>query len=679
MQSQILNSNQPLGTEINSELVVEPCESGSQMEKYKRLDVLVENDCTTEDLLKNCSGERLQKRKKRKATSTLESAVRNKVKTSKDRLKSSKKHTLNTLSLKTSDPVLISRGKDCVPYWTEYTKELSEKLWYCTKTDFLDLPHGSWNTSLKNLALGSWFTVRAKTSQIFATSPMISSQSLPSLSQAIMEKEAQNIKEFEDNKKNKEKKKKENKEKAARVKKEIKEKEMMKMDIVTSTEKEKELVSSANVKKEVKKKKLKTELNESKKEEVEIKTLRARKIRIYPTEEQAIVLKNWYGSCRFIYNQAVAKTKLPGVSFKELKIEGLRHDFLSEEFKMKNAWLKDTPFDILDNSLRDLVKARIAHFSKLKLAKRADPAATIACSFKFRSKKDKQQTLVIRGRDWNRKSGHYSNIFSKNKILASEELPTTIESEFRVILDRLGHYYLCIPRQVKKASENQAPRSHHGVVSLDPGVRTFQTCYDADGLVTEWGDGDMKLLFQDCYAADRLQGIINETKGKKNKTKRRRRKIAWLRKLQRIQHKIGEVHKKLSTWLCRNYRIILIPKFDVQNMIQHKGRKIRSNTARGMCQWSHFRFRQMLMSKSELHPWCKVIVCDEAYTSKTCGNCGTLNQKLGSSKTFSCDNCLYKADRDISASRNILLRYLTRNQSASPVVVVPMPLGACSL
>ncbi len=49
---------------------------------------------------------------------------------------------------------------------------------------------------------------------------------------------------------------------------------------------------------------------------------------------------------------------------------------------------------------------------------------------------------------------------------------------------------------------------------------------------------------------------------------------------------------------------------------------------------------------------CKVIECDEAYTSKTCGYCGTINYKLCSSKVFRCkhEDCtkkLVKSDRDV--------------------------------
>jgi hypothetical protein len=41
-----------------------------------------------------------------------------------------------------------------------------------------------------------------------------------------------------------------------------------------------------------------------------------------------------------------------------------------------------------------------------------------------------------------------------------------------------------------------------------------------------------------------------------------------------------------------------------------------------------------------------------------CGKCGTLNETLGSSRTFGCGLCDAKGDRDVHTARNILLRFL---------------------
>jgi len=78
---------------------------------------------------------------------------------------------------------------------------------------------------------------------------------------------------------------------------------------------------------------------------------------------------------------------------------------------------------------------------------------------------------------------------------SSEPLPEKLEAACRVVRERDGKFYVCLTSQVKKRSESQAPVSTHGVVALDPGVRTFQMCYDADGLVTEWGKVDWTSCF----------------------------------------------------------------------------------------------------------------------------------------------------------------------------------------
>ena len=134
----------------------------------------------------------------------------------------------------------------------------------------------------------------------------------------------------------------------------------------------------------------------------------------------------------------------------------------------------------------------------------------------------------------------------------------------------------------------------------------------------------MKRIFSLCLFLDRLISKVNgkEMKnlhGKKGRKKRRNRKKAIERMRTKIKNKIAELHKKMSTWLCSNYKVILIPKFNSKAMSQRKGRKIHTKTVRGMLCWSHYKFRQRLIAKSELFSDCKVIECDESYTSKTCG------------------------------------------------------------
>jgi len=75
----------------------------------------------------------------------------------------------------------------------------------------------------------------------------------------------------------------------------------------------------------------------------------------------------------------------------------------------------------------------------------------------------------------------------------------------------------------------------------------------------------------------------------------------------------------------------------------------------------------MAASEARQVPTCTVIVVDEAYTSKPCGACGTIHQKLGGNQVFKWPHpkCGLVCDRDKPAARNILLRYLTTTNAGS--------------
>lgn len=188
------------------------------------------------------------------------------------------------------------------------------------------------------------------------------------------------------------------------------------------------------------------------------------------------------------------------------------------------------------------------------------------------------------------------------------------------------------------------------------------TGYDPSGLAIEWGKDDISRIYRLCSAHDGIQSERDTIHGKTSKRKRYKLRRAMLRIQKKIRALIDDCHQKLAKWLCESYRIVLLPEFRTQEMIQRGRRRIRSKTARAMCTWSHYRFRQHLLHKAREHPWCEVVVCTEEYTSKTCGRCGHINKGLGGSKVFRCPACHAELDRDINGARNILLRYLTVNQ-----------------
>ena len=49
---------------------------------------------------------------------------------------------------------------------------------------------------------------------------------------------------------------------------------------------------------------------------------------------------------------------------------------------------------------------------------------------------------------------------------------------------------------------------------------------------------------------------------------------------------------------------------------------------------------------------------NEAYTSKTCSNCGNYDKMLGGKKVYNCKKCDIKINRDINGARGILIKSL---------------------
>lgn len=226
-------------------------------------------------------------------------------------------------------------------------------------------------------------------------------------------------------------------------------------------------------------------------------------------------------------------------------------------------------------------------------------------------------------------------------------LPTTLNYGSRLIKEPLNKYYLCIPnlriKDKNNGNENQVSRK----IALDSGVRTFQTGYDPEGYIIKFGSKDIEVLYRLERNKHKLQGQISKLTG----SKRYRYKKAYTRLSKRIENLVTECHRKIILWLCTNYNVILATKLNF-----HDFKKISKKNKIRMALWNHCLFVQRLQDKSKEFKNCVVKVVTEEYTSKTCGNCGTLNHSLGSSETFKCDKCGAELDRDSNGARCIYLK-----------------------
>lgn len=542
--------------------------------------------------------------------------------TLKDKQQTSNLPSLTTKSSKKLDRDSTTTADTFKPFWKECTVEMSERLPLPTKTDSVDTASNSWTSSYEKLSANSWFSttsqrVRGKAPKRLRDQNSATTSSVWSttLWQKTMECGRQ-----------------------------------------LSEEHEKKWEEA--MKKQIRANERKRRPKEGQPPAPKVPAGKAKKVRVFPTEEQNQKLKRWMGTVRWTYNKILADVKEGRLARNQ---KSIREKWINEDgLKKEYSWALETPHDVRDEAMRDLLKNYNNNFARLKKKKKKEPDKEHHFEMHFKGKKDDTHSLTILAKHWKRAGVFHPDMFGQEPLKASEPLPDKLDYTVRLIRMRDGKYYLAIPQPLDVRGDNQAPlfkMEEESIVAMDPGVRTFMTTYSADGIVTEWGKADMTRIYRLCRAVDLLQSKWSQKEVKHKK--RYKMKRAALRIRRKIKDLVTEVHRKLAKFLVENYRLVLLPKFETKQMVRRGARRINSQTARKMLTWSHYKFQQRLIAKSREYPWCKVAIVDEHYTSKTCGSCGKLHHKLKGKKEFKCPYCKVVMDRDMNGARNILLRFLT--------------------
>lgn len=212
------------------------------------------------------------------------------------------------------------------------------------------------------------------------------------------------------------------------------------------------------------------------------------------------------------------------------------------------------------------------------------------------------------------------------------------------------------PRPKPKPPETKATFPY-GMVALDPGIVSFQTFYSNEGICGKLGDKlSFDLLRRYGQREDKLKSLL--TKHPKRRTRyNMKRRCSLLRT--KIKNIVSDLHWKSVSFLTKNFQHILLPSFEVKQMTSKKLprsiRKLSSTTVRRMLSLSHYRFQERMKYMCALRGNSLYIV-NEAYTSVTCGQCGSESKCSG--RTYICNRCGLRLERDYNGSRNIFLKHM---------------------
>lgn len=358
--------------------------------------------------------------------------------------------------------------------------------------------------------------------------------------------------------------------------------------------------------------------------------IRANKICIYPTKEQKNFLLKWCDIYRYVYNQTVKYIR---------KNKNIKLNFISLRKIMKNQlktnnlmWgiIVDSkiPIHTLDNAIKDVCKAYKTAFSNKKNGS----------IFRLRYKKMKnlRQTITIESQSFSKKYNSFCiNTLGKD-IKSDESISSTKDSKL-MYNKGLNKFYLYIPKEKKKKEK----RNKNKWCSLDPGSRTFITGYSESGVFKICNNVKEKIESK-LRKLDKIDKYIG-------------RKKPYFKLQNKIKNIIDDLHWKTSNYLCKHYDHIILGKLSTKDVVNRKVSNLSNLNKRILHTLAHYKFRERLISKCEEYN-IKYDIVDESYTTKTCGNCGILNNKITSEKIFKCENCNISIDRDYNGARNIIIK-----------------------
>lgn len=403
--------------------------------------------------------------------------------------------------------------------------------------------------------------------------------------------------------------------------------------------------------------------------------IRSRRIQILPSNNQKIILKKWFQDTTIVYNKLVTnfthiynhyETIVSKMSIKDedkgVKLGKLlkKNNIFPINFKkLRKLKINDftsdyqsTPYCIIADTIKEFVKNAQANITKL-IKRQQD-------NFLFTKRKLNRTYFSMEiEKKYTNSQGFYPSILGSIKVNEKNFKWTDIACDYKLIYDSYKKkYYIHAPRYVfKKEIKNKRKK----IAIMDPGERTFQTLYGLDHVITI-GEKMNKIIIKKLHKIDHLNEKIkdkrkykyNKKLKKKTKRKRNRYKKAAERHEKKIRYLIDEMHHKTALYLCENYERIMVTDFSSKR-VSSKKRKLNKQSKRVLGKLSHYRFRQCLQNKCQEYG-CQYVEVNEAYTSKTCSNCGKIKNELGDAKIYECKKCKQKIGRDINGAINIFIK-----------------------
>ena len=372
------------------------------------------------------------------------------------------------------------------------------------------------------------------------------------------------------------------------------------------------------------------------------------RVMMFPNERQKEEIIKFCNAARYAYNWALA-TEIKNYEDGNKFISGYNLTKLFTQFKKQegNEWLNDVSsramkIAILNaaTSYENFFKKR-AGFPKFKSKKRSKMrCATHEGVIDFDKDKVKLEKLG------------WIKIAVKNYVPFGDGI-TYLNP--KIEFDGINFWVSVSIEFNNKNISTDKPKTE--AIGIDLGIKTLATC--SNGIINNKPDikqEQKKLKRLQRKASRHYCKMVEESK----RTKIKFDKIPKSKNLLKLEKEISKLHKHISNILTNNIHKFtsditkLNPEAIVIEDLNISGMKENRHLSRHINEAKFYEIRRQLEYKAEWNG-INLIVANRWFpSSKTCSCCGYKKEKLSlSERTFMCEECGFKMDRDLNASINL--------------------------
>lgn len=364
--------------------------------------------------------------------------------------------------------------------------------------------------------------------------------------------------------------------------------------------------------------------------------LKGYKYRIYPTKEQEIQLSKTFGSCRFVYNQLLAKKiELYKEEQKSLSKTDC-NNYCNRELKKEYLWLKEVDKFALTNSIYDLDSAYQNFFRRIKQGSKE-------LGFpKFKSKRNHNCSYKT-----NFTNNNIKVDFDNNKIQLPKLkwIKCKLHRKFKgkilfatISKTPSNKYFVSFNVEV----EHEIISKNNNMIGFDLGIKDLLITSDGE----KFDNISTTKKYEDKLAKEQRK-LAHKQKGSKNWCKQR---IKVARIHEKIHNaRIDNLHK-ISHKLISENQVIVSEDLAVSNMVKNH------NLAKAISDCGWYELTRQLQYKSDWNNRDYIKIGRFVPSSQLCSDCGYQNKDIKnlSVREWTCPSCGIVHDRDINAAKNIL-------------------------